>query len=151
MLYTLTSLHTITRRSILQKVRDRTLFVLSLLVNTGFQVLFHSPSGVLFTFPSRYLFAIGHQLVFSLGGWSPLLPTGFLVSRGTLGSGLALRIFAYGVVTLFDAAFQRSLANTSLDYAGPQPRKTVVFRFGLFPVRSPLLGESMFLSLPPAT
>ena len=30
------------------------LIVLSLLVSTGFQVLFHSPPGVLFTFPSRY-------------------------------------------------------------------------------------------------
>ena len=28
--------------------------VLYLLVNIGFQVLFHSPPGVLFTFPSRY-------------------------------------------------------------------------------------------------
>ena len=28
--------------------------VLPQLVNTGFQVLFHSPPGVLFTFPSRY-------------------------------------------------------------------------------------------------
>ena len=50
----LTLLVTVTRRSVLQKVRDRTLLVLSLLVNTGFQVLFHSPPGVLFTFPSRY-------------------------------------------------------------------------------------------------
>ena len=47
-------LQTVTRRSVLQKVRDRTYIVLSLLVNTGFQVLFHSPPGVLFTFPSRY-------------------------------------------------------------------------------------------------
>ena len=53
-LYTLTSLHTVTRRPVLQKVRDRTFNVLSLLVNIGFQVLFHSPPGVLFTFPSRY-------------------------------------------------------------------------------------------------
>ena len=53
------------------------------LVNTGFQVLFHSPPGVLFTFPSRYLSSIGHQVVFSLGGWSPLLRSGFLVSRVT--------------------------------------------------------------------
>ena len=57
---------------------------LRLLVNTGFQVLFHSPPGVLFTFPSRYYFTIGHRLVFRLGGWSPRLPTRFLVSRGTL-------------------------------------------------------------------
>ena len=41
--------------------------VLSVLVGTGFQVLFHSPPGVLFTFPSRYCFAIGHQVVFRLG------------------------------------------------------------------------------------
>ena len=50
----LTLLHNVTRRSVLQKVRDRAFLALSLLVNTGFQVLFHSPPGVLFTFPSRY-------------------------------------------------------------------------------------------------
>ena len=43
----------ITRRTVLQKVRRRTC-VLRQLVNTGFQVLFHSPPGVLFTFPSQY-------------------------------------------------------------------------------------------------
>ena len=43
-----------TRRTVLQKVRGCTLNVLPQLVNTGFQVLFHSPPGVLFTFPSRY-------------------------------------------------------------------------------------------------
>ena len=57
---------------------------LCLLVSTRFQVLFHSPPGVLFTFPSRYFSSIGHQVVFRLGGWSPRLPTGFLVSCGTL-------------------------------------------------------------------
>ena len=58
--------------------------MLYLLVNIGFQVLFHSPPGVLFTFPSRYFFSIGHQVVFSLTGWSPLFHTRFLVSRTTL-------------------------------------------------------------------
>ena len=57
---------------------------LLLFVSTRFQVLFHSPPGVLFTFPSQYFSTIGHRLVFRLGGWSPRLPTGFLVSRGTL-------------------------------------------------------------------
>ena len=57
---------------------------LYLLVNIGFQVLFHSPPGVLFTFPSRYCFTIGHQVVFSLMGWSPLLHTRLHVSRTTL-------------------------------------------------------------------
>ena len=50
----LTSLHNVTRRSVLQKVPSRTFNVLLVLVNAGFQVLFHSPPGVLFTFPSRY-------------------------------------------------------------------------------------------------
>ena len=58
--------------------------VLYLLVNIGFQVLFHSPPGVLFTFPSRYFSTIGHQVVFSLTGWSPLLHTRFHVSCTTL-------------------------------------------------------------------
>ena len=83
----LTSLHIVTRRPVLQKVRDHTgiaTVVLSLLVSLWFQVLFHSPSGVLFTFPSRYCFSIGHQVVFSLRRWASLLPTGFLVSDGTL-------------------------------------------------------------------
>ena len=58
--------------------------VLYLLVNIGFQVLFHSPPGVLFTFPSRYYFTIGHQVVFSLMGWSPHIHTRFHVPRITL-------------------------------------------------------------------
>ena len=53
------------------------------LVGTRFQDLFHSPPGVLFTFPSRYWFTIGHGRVCSLGGWSPRIPTGFLVPRRT--------------------------------------------------------------------
>ncbi len=57
---------------------------LCVLVNMEFQVLFHSALAVLFTFPSRYFFTIGHQVVFRLGGWSPRIPCGFLVSAGTL-------------------------------------------------------------------
>ena len=57
--------------------------MLSLLVSTGFQVLFHSPPGVLFTVPSQYLFSIGHQVVFRLRGWSPHVPIGFHVSDRT--------------------------------------------------------------------
>ena len=50
----LTLPHHITRRTVLQKVRGCTRRVLPQLVDTGFQVLFHSPPGVLFTFPSQY-------------------------------------------------------------------------------------------------
>ena len=73
-LQSLTSLHNVTRRSVLQKVRDRTFIVLSLLVNTGFQVLFHSPPGVLFTFPSRY-YALSVTISYlGLGGGPPGFP-----------------------------------------------------------------------------
>ena len=43
-----------TRRTVLQKVRGPPYKDVPQLVNTGFQVLFHSPPGVLFTFPSQY-------------------------------------------------------------------------------------------------
>ena len=75
--------------------------VLYLLVNIGFQVLFHSPPGVLFTVPSRYLFSIGHQVVFSLTEWSPLFHTRFPVSRTTLDLSLLLLVFIYRTFTFF--------------------------------------------------
>ena len=147
----LTSPHNVTRRSVLQKVRGHTLIVLPLLVSIGFQVLFHSPSGVLFTFPSRYWFTIGRQGVFSLGGWSPLLPTGFLVSRGTQDPARSLSAFAYRIVTFFDRPFQACSASFQYPFLrsyNPVARRP---RFGLFPVRSPLLRKSIFLSFPPLT
>ena len=104
----LTLLHNVTRRSVLQKVRDRALLALSLLVNTGFQVLFHSPPGVLFTFPSRYCFAIGHWVVFRLGGWAPRLHTKFLVLGATLVPSRCMLYFVYGTFTLCGVSFQTS-------------------------------------------
>ena len=70
---------------------------------------------MLFTFPSRYSFAIGHGRVFSLGGWSPLVRTGFHVSGPTrVPPCQAVRAFAYGAVTLFRAPFQASSASPPL-------------------------------------
>ena len=81
-----------TRRTVLQKVRGRTFAVLPQLVNTGFQVLFHSPHGVLFTFPSRYCaLSVTEEYLALRGGprsfpqgftcpvvlWIPLCPSGF--------------------------------------------------------------------------
>ena len=53
-LKSLTSPASVTRRTVLQKVRGSSYKEVPQLVNTGFQVLFHSPPGVLFTFPSQY-------------------------------------------------------------------------------------------------
>ena len=43
------------------------------------------------------LCSIGHQRVFSLAGWSPLLPTGFLVSRGTLDPAASAQVSSTGL------------------------------------------------------
>ena len=65
-----------TRRTVLQKVRGCTLIVLPQLVNTGFQVLFHSPPGVLFTFPSQYYALSVTKEYLALGGGPPDFPQG---------------------------------------------------------------------------
>ena len=96
--------------------------VLPPLVNIEFQVLFHSPPGVLFTFPSQYFCAIGHRGVFRLGGWSPRLPTRFLVSRGTLDPARLQSDFVYGIFTLFDATFQMLRLSFLLPRRSPQPQ-----------------------------
>ena len=83
--------------------------VLSVLVGTRFQVLFHSPPGVLFTFPSRYCFAIGHQVVFRLGGWSPHLPSGFHVSAGTLDT-VSARFFSLTGLSPYIAALPKAFS-----------------------------------------
>ena len=79
--------------------------VLCVLVNTEFQVLFHSTLAVLFTFPSRYCFTIGHQVVFRLGGWSPRFLTGFHVSADTLDTARLPKLFAYKTVTFCGRLF----------------------------------------------
>ena len=153
----------------MQKARRHPAGGLRPLVGTRFQVLFHSPPGVLFTFPSRYWFAIGRQGVLSLAGWSPRVRSGFPVpgatqvaDRGGAGG------FAYGAVTRCRGPFQAASATACLcdlppfarGDGRPAPttplrtrpaRQSRAHRFGLVPFRSPLLGESSFLSLPPVT
>ena len=65
-----------TRRTVLQKVRGCTNNVLPQLVDTGFQVLFHSPPGVLFTFPSQYYALSVTKWYLALGGGPPDFPQG---------------------------------------------------------------------------
>ena len=66
----LTSPVSATRRTVLQKVRGRAC-ALPLLVNTRFQVLFHSPPGVLFTVPSQYFPLSVTESYLALGGGPP--------------------------------------------------------------------------------
>ncbi len=90
---------------------------------------------MLFTFPSRYWCTIGHRGVLRLGGWSPHVRTGFLVSCPTRGRTNPLPV--RGCHPLWPAF---------PDGSGSDPCAT-----GLIPFRSPLLGESRLMSFPPAT
>ena len=67
----------VTRRTVLQKVRRCTRMVLRQFVNTGFQVLFHSPHGVLFTFPSQYSALSVTKEYLALRGGPRSFPQGF--------------------------------------------------------------------------
>ena len=128
----------------------RSLIALCLLVCIRFQILFHSPPGVLFTFPSRYFSSIGHQVVFSLGEWSPLLPTGFLVSCGTLVPAAAFSLSLTRLLRSL-APLSNALPLTVHPFMPTHNPGKHALRFGLFPFRSPLLWKSMSLSFPPGT
>ena len=67
----------VTRRTVLQKVRGCAYIALPQLVNTGFQVLFHSPPGVLFTFPSQYYALSVTKEYLALRGGPRSFPQGF--------------------------------------------------------------------------
>ena len=66
-----------TRRTVLQKVRGSSYKDVPQLVNTGFQVLFHSPPGVLFTFPSQYYALSVTKEYLALRGGPRSFPQGF--------------------------------------------------------------------------
>ena len=89
-------------------------------------------------------------IVFRLGGWSPLLPTGFLVSRGTLVQATYLHLPLRACHPL-RSSFPEASGQLLSDVACPQPRASVDHWFGLLPLRSPLLRHSSFHSSPPGT
>ena len=149
--YNLTSPYTITRWTVLQKVRHRTYKVLCLLVNIGFQVLFHSPPGVLFTFPSRYSFTIGHQVVFSLTGWSPLFHTRFPVSRTTLDSTYPNLSFIYWTFTVFGSPSQMILLDLLVVYGSPYPICISTYGLGSFWFARHYYRNHCLFSLPMGT
>ena len=103
---------------------------------------------MLFTFPSRYWFTIGLPGVFSLAGWSRQIHAEFLVLRATQDTA---RLHAASCTGLSPPAAERSSSFHSLHFLpqrGPTtPSAPECRRFGLFPVRSPLLGESLICFL----
>ena len=147
----LTSLHIVTRRPILQKVRDQTIaswqVVLSLLVSIQFQVLFHSPPGVLFTVPSRYyslsvtrsyLALRDGPRVFARDFTCPVLLWIPLDSQWISVTGLL------PCIVLFSKNLHLSF---EISCCGPKPLANFFARFGLLQFRSPLLPQSFFYFL----
>ena len=138
-----------TRRTVLQKVRGSSCKDVPQLVNTGFQVLFHSPPGVLFTFPSQYYALSVTKEYLALEGGPSDFPQGFSCLAVLWILPLPI-VFMYGAFTLSGPPSQAVPLTNQLTYAVLNPSMHARW-FGLFRVRSPLLPESMFLSLPPAT
>ena len=107
---------------------------------------------VLFTFPSRYWFAIGLLRVFSLGGWARRIHTGFHVSRATQDTTTLHITSCTGLSPSMDALSKAFHSLYFMRHRGPTtPQRPEPMRFGLFPVRSPLLGESLLFSIPTGT
>ena len=122
-----------------------------------FHALLNSLFKVLFNFPSRYLFAIGLAAVFSLG-WR--LPPALSCTLKQLDSWESpSHASAYperASHPLWEkTAFQRTWSG-ALERGADLPEHHIPcrrvdggFGAGLFPVRSPLLGESSLVSFPP--
>ena len=92
--------------------------VLPQLVNTGFQVLFHSPPGVLFTFPSQYYALSVTKEYLALEGGPSDFPQGStcLVVLWILPLPIA---FMYGAFTLSGRSFQDRSINKSAHLCSP--------------------------------
>ena len=148
-LWYLTSPVSVTRRTVLQKVRGSAYKAVPQLVNTGFQVLFHSPPGVLFTFPSQYYALSVTKEYLALEGGPSDFPQGFSCPAVLWILPLPIA-FMYEALTLSGRASQPVPLTNQLTYAVRNPSMHARW-FRLLRFRSPLLPESMFLSFPPAT
>ena len=140
----------ITRRTVLQKVRSPSYKEVPQLVDTGFQVLFHSPPGVLFTFPSQYyaLSVTKKYLALRCGPRSFRQGFSCLVLLWILLGDLGFRIRGFHSLR---PDFPVRSPILRLSCRSPNPVMHAP-RFGLLPFRSPLLWKSInFLSLPPGT
>lgn len=107
---------------------------------------------MLFTFPSQYWFTIGLSGVFSLTGWSRQIHARFLVSRATQDTTRVQIASCTGLSPSMTVLSRTFHSRSIVPKRGPTtPTMPKQRRFGLFPVRSPLLGESFLFSFPAGT
>ena len=116
-----------------------------------FHVLFNSLFKVLFIFPSRYLFAIGLSPIFSFR-WNIPPTLGCIPKQPD-----SLKVYHSVTVPGSKTGFSPSMMPCSKGLIPRLPSKTLLqttillrdFKFELFPLHSPLLGESWLVSFPP--
>ena len=147
----LTLLRTVTRRPVLQKVRNQTIIswwvVLSPLVSIQFQVLFHSPPGVLFTVPSRYYSLSVTRSYLALRD-GPRIFTQDFTCPALLWNPLdGYSISVTGLLPCIVLLSSNLHLSFSLSRWGPKPLANFFARFGLLQFRSPLLPQSFFYFL----
>ena len=162
----LTSPRRSTRRFILQKARRHPLKARLRLVvrRTGFRISFTPPCRGAFHLSLTVLVHYRSPAVFSLGGWSPQLPTGFRVSRGTHGHRAPMPTSRSPTglsPALAGRSSGRSADSRGLDARGHAAPPAIAYNprrqrrqactphgLGSLPVRSPLLRESsLFLGV----
>ena len=111
---------------------------------------FHSLFKVLFIFPSRYLFAIGLLLIFSFR-WNlpPTLRCTLKQRDSAEGRGKGLS--GYGAATLSGVPFKATFPERPVTRSSSRLQFAVYsdLKVELFPLHSPLLGESLLVSFPP--
>ena len=121
--------------------------VLCLFVSIGFQVLFHSPSGVLFTIPSRYYTLSVTRSYLALGDGPPVFPPDSTCPV-VLWILAVLLGFHLQVCHFLWTCFPTRSVILTLHYRVRYPNSALLLRwFGLFPVRSPLLRKSIVFFL----
>ena len=140
----------VSRRLILQQAHGHPFYRTPIACKLRVSCSFSLPSRGSFHLSLAVLSTIGHTLVFSLTSWSRLIHTGFPLSRTTRDSPLGFQFLVTG------------LSPSLVEFSTPSPNfppqllvshYPLLLRewFRLFPLRSPLLRESLLFSTPLAT
>ena len=128
----------------MQKARRHIIKCSDRLQAHGFRIYFTLLIEVLFTFPSRYWYAIGLMGVFSLTGWARQIHTGLHVPRATQDTTMSWHASNKGLSPAMAKLSRIFFSQFKYNNVVLQPQHCIIQHwFGLIPVRSPLLGESL--------
>ena len=146
----LTSPASVTRRTVLQKVRGSSYKDVPQLVNIWFQVLFHSPPGVLFTFPSQYYALSVTKEYLALRGGPRAFPQGFTCLVVLWILLLLARLSCTGLSPSL-AGFPKTILLGSLIDSAVRTPECTHSGLGSSAFARRYLRNHMLFSLPPAT